>query len=165
MGRARASGDGRRRWSGSSIPEVTSPHTPVAELTEDESWEKLSSVALGRLVTRIANAMFIFPVNFVTQRGTVLFRTAEGSKLFSAAVSDEVLFEADDYTSSTGWSVIVRGTAEVLSGASQIEEAEQAALLPWVATTKLRYVRITPTVTTGRQFVFGPEPDDGSVAG
>ena len=109
--------------------------------------------------------MFIFPVNFVTQRGTVLFRTAEGSKLFSAAVSDEVLFEADDYTSSTGWSVIVRGTAEVLSGASQIEEAEQAALLPWVATTKLRYVRITPTVTTGRQFVFGPEPDDGSVAG
>lgn len=144
---------------------MTSASTPVVELTEKESWVNLSSVSIGRLVTRVSDEMFIFPVNFVTQNGTVLFRTAEGTKLFSAIVSDEVLFEVDDFDREVGWSVIVRGSAHLLSGVAEIEEAEGAGLLPWVATTKLRFVRITPTATTGRRFVFGPEPDDGSLPG
>ena len=39
----------------------------------------------------------IFPVNFVVQHRTVLFRTAEGTKLVSAAINNRVLFEADDH--------------------------------------------------------------------
>ena len=35
----------------------------------------------------------------------------------------------------------------------------------WTATEKLRFVRVTPTAITGRRFVFGPEPDRGTVPG
>jgi nitroimidazol reductase NimA-like FMN-containing flavoprotein (pyridoxamine 5'-phosphate oxidase superfamily) len=79
--------------------------------------------------------------------------------------NDRVLFEADDHNVVEGWSVIVRGTAKVLFAADEIHEAEQAGLYPWIATQKLRYVRVTPGEVTGRRFVFGPEPDDDAVPG
>lgn len=138
---------------------------PVTALTDDESWNLLSGVHLGRLVTTVGGRAEIFPVNYVVQRGTVLFRTAEGTKLFGTVMNDQVLFEADDHNVVEGWSVIVRGTAEVLYGAEEIQDAERAGLYPWIATLKLRFVRVTPTQVTGRRFVFGPEPDAGHVPG
>jgi hypothetical protein len=47
----------------------------------------------------------------------------------------------------------------VLSTSAEIEKAERAQLLPWIATLKLHYVRITVSQITGRRFKFGPEPD------
>ncbi|MFN8042920.1 MAG: pyridoxamine 5'-phosphate oxidase family protein [Mycobacterium sp.] len=138
---------------------------PVTVLSDDESWDLISGVHLGRLVTVLEGRPEIFPVNFVVQRRTILFRSAEGTKLFSTVMNDHVLFEADDHGVAEGWSVIVRGTAELLYGSDDIQEAEKAGLYPWIPTQKLRFVRITPTDVTGRRFEFGPEPTDGSVAG
>jgi hypothetical protein len=45
------------------------------------------------------------------QHRSVLFRTAEGTKLISSAINNQVLFEADGSTADEGWSVIVKGTA------------------------------------------------------
>ena len=132
---------------------------PVTVLSEDESWGRLGGVALGRLVTTFAGEPEIFPVNFVVQHRTVLFRTAEGTKLFSAVASGTVVFEADDHNVAEGWSVIVRGRARVLRTDADIAEAERAQLLPWTATLKIHYVRLTPSDITGRHFKFGPEPD------
>ena len=128
-------------------------------LSEDESWHLLASMALGRLVTCLEGQPAIFPVNFVVQRRTVLFRTAEGAKLFSAVMNNRVAFEADDHNVSEGWSVIVKGRARVLNTSAEIQEAERAQLLPWTATSKHRYVRVIPSVITGRRFRFGSEPD------
>jgi nitroimidazol reductase NimA-like FMN-containing flavoprotein (pyridoxamine 5'-phosphate oxidase superfamily) len=89
----------------------------------------------------------------------VLFRTSEGTKLFSAISSSTVVFEADDHDVAEGWSVIVRGRAKVLRTAAEIEEAEHAQLIPWTAIHKVHYVRVTPSEITGRHFKFGPEPD------
>jgi nitroimidazol reductase NimA-like FMN-containing flavoprotein (pyridoxamine 5'-phosphate oxidase superfamily) len=143
---------------------MTVERGPIVVLSDRESWDLLKSAALGRLVTQIGDQVEIFPVNFVTQNHTVLFRTAEGTKLFSTVMNDRVLFEVDDHTVTEGWSVIVRGTARVLAGADEIHEAERAQLLPWTATEKLRYVRITPNELSGRRFIFGPEPDHGAYA-
>lgn len=130
--------------------------SPVSVLTEDESWRLLASVALGRFVTTIGTRLEIFPVNFVVQRRTVLFRTAEGTKLITAVMNDRVLFEVDDHNIINGWSVIVRGTAELLETPEDIAAAERAQLLPWTATEKRRFVRITPKEISGRYFTFGP---------
>jgi len=139
---------------------------PITVLSEDESWNLLSSVALGRYVTSLGSGRLeIFPVNFVVQKRTVLFRTAEGTKLFGAVAHNQVLFEADNHKVDGGWSVIVRGTARVLYGSTELDEAERAGLHPWTATEKLRFVRIRPTEITGRRFVFGLEPDRGWVHG
>ena len=149
---------------------MTGGEDPVSVVTDDAAWDLLSSVTLGRLVTSFGGKLEIFPVNFVTQKlGThdrsLLFRTAEGTKLFTTVMNDSVLFEADDHTTAEGWSVIVRGTAKVLTTAEEIHEADRAQLMPWVATAKLRYVRITPEELSARRFRFGPEPQDGSVPG
>jgi nitroimidazol reductase NimA-like FMN-containing flavoprotein (pyridoxamine 5'-phosphate oxidase superfamily) len=132
---------------------------PISILSEDESWSRLGGVALGRLVTTFAGEPEIFPVNYVVQDRTVLFRTAEGTKLFSAVSSSTVVFEADDHNVAEGWSVIVRGRAKLLRTDAEITKAEGAQLMPWTATRKIHYVRVTPSDITGRHFKFGPEPD------
>ena len=99
----------------------------------------------------------IFPVNFAVQHRTVLFRTAEGTKLVSAAMNNNVLFEADDHNAAYGWSVIVKGVARTLHTDEEIREADQAQLMPWTATVKRHYIRILPTKITGRSFRFGPQ--------
>lgn len=142
---------------------TTSSDAPVSELTESESWDLLGSVSLGRLVTTVNGWTEIFPVNFVVQKNTLLFRTAEGTKLLTAALNEYVIFEADDHNVAEGWSVIVRGKARLLSTSAEVAEAERAGLYPWVATQKDRFVRIVPKTMTGRRFVFGPEPDTGAL--
>jgi nitroimidazol reductase NimA-like FMN-containing flavoprotein (pyridoxamine 5'-phosphate oxidase superfamily) len=133
---------------------------PVSILSETECWDLLSGVTLGRLVTSVDGQPEIFPVNFAVQRHTILFRTAEGTKLVSAAINDRVLFEADEHNVAEGWSVIVKGWARTLRTNEEIEEAESAQLLPWTATAKRHYMRIRPLSVTGRRFMFGPEPDE-----
>jgi len=141
---------------------MTGEQDGVTVLSDDECWDLLKSAALGRLVTNVGGELEIFPVNFVTQGHTILFRTAEGTKLFGTVMNDKVLFEVDDHNVVQGWSVIIRGTAQVLTAADDIHEADRAQLLPWIATEKLRFVRITPNELSGRRFVFGPEPEHGS---
>ncbi|WP_166906991.1 pyridoxamine 5'-phosphate oxidase family protein [Mycobacterium sp. DL440] len=134
------------------------PQSPVSVLGEDECWHLLSSVTLGRLVATMGTRLEIFPVNFVVQHRTVLFRTAEGTKLVSALFNDRVLFEVDDHNVSGGWSVIVRGEPRLLEAPDEIAEAESGQLLSWIVTTKRRYVRIQPKEISGRRFVFGGAP-------
>ena len=132
---------------------------PITILSDRESWTLLASVPLGRLVTSVDGQPEIFPVNFAVQRRTLLFRTGQGTKLVSAAINNNVLFEADDHTAVEGWSVIVKGTARMLRTDDEIAEAEQAQLRPWTATAKEHYVRVLPLHVTGRRFKFGSEPD------
>jgi nitroimidazol reductase NimA-like FMN-containing flavoprotein (pyridoxamine 5'-phosphate oxidase superfamily) len=124
-------------------------------LPEHECWDLMAGVTLGRLVTSVDDQPEIFPVNYVVQHRTVLFRTAEGTKLISTAINNRVLFEADDHNVAEGWSVIVKGRARSVRTNEQIEEAERAQLLPWASGDKPHYVRVIPEMVTGRRFRFG----------
>ncbi|AFM16302.1 putative flavin-nucleotide-binding protein [Mycolicibacterium chubuense NBB4] len=132
---------------------------PMSILSETDCWKLLEGTALGRLVTSVDGHPAIFPVNFAVQRRTVLFRTAEGTKLVSTAINNNVLFEADGHGTAEGWSVIVKGVARALRDDDDIADAQRAQLLPWPATDKPHFVRIRPLSVTGRRFLFGPEPD------
>ncbi|SPM34767.1 Nitroimidazol reductase NimA or a related FMN-containing flavoprotein, pyridoxamine 5'-phosphate oxidase superfamily [Mycobacterium rhizamassiliense] len=131
---------------------------PVTVLSEDESWSLLGSASLGRFVIVTDGRAEIFPVNFVTQRRTLLFRTAPGTKLYRAIMSDQVAFEADGYTDVEGWSVIVHGRAHLLTATAEVLDAEEAPLRSWPATVKPHYVRLIAMEVSGRRFRFGPEP-------
>ncbi|HTY32150.1 pyridoxamine 5'-phosphate oxidase family protein [Mycobacterium sp.] len=128
----------------------------VTILPVHECWDLMAGVTLGRLVTSVDGQPEIFPVNYVVQKHTVLFRTAEGTKLVSTAINNRVLFEVDDHNVAEGWSVIIKGRARSLRSNEQIEEAERAQLLPWTSSEKTHYVRVMPEVVTGRRFRFGP---------
>lgn len=110
-------------------------------------------------MTRVGEVVDIFPVNYVVDGESLLFRTAEGSKLFELSVNEQVVFEVDDYTDDDAWSVIARGRAAALESSAEIERADGLGLTPWVPTIKYTYVRITPSSLTGRAFARGPEPD------
>ncbi|CAM3113139.1 pyridoxamine 5'-phosphate oxidase [Mycobacterium intermedium] len=131
---------------------------PVTVLSEDESWSLLSTVSLGRLVTVRGTRAEIFPINFATQRRTLIFRTAQGTKLYNAVMGEGVAFEADDHTDTEGWSVIVHGRAHLLTSNDDVLDAEETELQPWPATWKPHYVRVIPTEISGRRFKFGPQP-------
>lgn len=127
----------------------------VSILPVNECWDLLAGLTLGRLVTSVDGQPEIFPVNYAVQRHTVLFRTAEGTKLVSTAINNRVLFEVDDHNVAEGWSVIIKGVARSLHSNEEIEEAERAQVLPWTPSQKSHYVRIVPEVITGRRFRFG----------
>lgn len=132
--------------------------TPIRELSTDESWALLASAGFGRLAVVLGGAPDIFPVNYVVDAGSILFRTAEGTKLFAATVRPTVAFEVDDYDHAGGWSVVVKGECEVLEHEADILAADAAGLSPWVPTVKEHYVRITATEVTGREVTFGADP-------
>ena len=67
----------------------------VAELDAPQCWALLRSVEVGRLAISIMNRPDIFPVNFIVDHGTVVFRTAEGTKLAGAVLNRAVAFEVD----------------------------------------------------------------------
>lgn len=131
----------------------------VTVLSEDESWHRLGSVALGRLVTTFADEPGIFQSISWCKAAPCCFVPREGAKLFSAVAKCAVAFEADDHNVAEGWSVIVKVRAQVLTTDAGVREAERAQLLPWTATLKRHCVRVIPWEITGRHFRFGPEPD------
>ena len=135
----------------------------VATLSDAECWQLLTGEELGRLVTRVGDVLDIFPVNYVVDRDTIVFRTAEGSKLVELTVNDEVLFEVDHWTDDRAWSVVVRGHARRLDALDEVEAADRLPLKPWIPTVKYNYVRVVPAELTGRAFARGEEPDRDAV--
>ncbi|OJZ66005.1 pyridoxamine 5'-phosphate oxidase family protein [Mycolicibacterium diernhoferi] len=142
---------------------MTDTHTMVV-LSVSDCWDLLAGTALGRLVTTVDGVPAIFPVNYTVQDRTVLFRTAQGTKLVSAAINNNVLFEADGYSLSEGWSVIVAGVARSVRSEEDIAEAERAGLISWTDSEKEHFVRIHPRGVTGRRFRFRAQPGTGTPA-
>ncbi len=58
----------------------------VEVLDPNECWALLRGSVVGRLAISIANHPDIFPINYVVDHGTVVFRTAEGTKLAGAVL-------------------------------------------------------------------------------
>jgi nitroimidazol reductase NimA-like FMN-containing flavoprotein (pyridoxamine 5'-phosphate oxidase superfamily) len=109
---------------------------------------------VGRLAVSITDHPDIFPINYVVDRGTVVFRTAEGTKLAAALLGRGVAFEIDGYDPEAGdaWSVVVKGYAIEIEQMQQYFEALELPLFPWHAGPKHRFVRIEPVTITGRRF-------------
>ena len=95
----------------------------------------------------------IFPVNYLTHRSTVLFRSAPGLKLIDITNNPAVAFEIDGTDNGKRWGVVVRGTAVRLGSDSEIQETRVNRLPTLSPTEKWNYVRITPRTVTGRRFV------------
>ena len=116
--------------------------------------ELLRANEVGRLAVSITNHPDIFPVNYVVDRGTLVFRTAEGTKLAAAVLGRAVAFEVDGYEPGSGeaWSVVIKGTAVEIERMQDLFEAADLPLFPWHAAPKHRFVRIEPDDISGRRF-------------
>lgn len=131
---------------------------PVTVLDADACWERLGSQVVGRVVTRVADLVDIFPVNYAVDGESIVIRSAEGTKLAEMTISSDVLFEVDQYTDTEAWSVVVRGKARRLELQAEIAAADELPLRPMVPTLKRNYVRIEAVSVSGRRFELGEEP-------
>lgn len=131
--------------------------SPVTLLSEDSSWGLLASLDVGRLATIHAEQPEIFPINYVLDGTSIVFRTAEGSKLDELTRNCQVAFEADTWDLDGGSSVIVKGVATEITDETELARARKLPLRPWVPTIKTHFVRVRPTEVSGRIFRFGPE--------
>lgn len=129
-------------------------HAPPAEaMSPSASWAQLRRAVVGRLAVVLEDGPDVFPVNFVVDRGTVVFRTAAGTKL-AAAAGRPVAFEADGYDADSGeaWSVVVKGSAREVRDVDDVLDVLELPLFPWHSPSKPRIVRIEPDAISGRRF-------------
>lgn len=127
------------------------PTTP--EIPRHECWALLRDAVVGRLATAIDGHPEIFPVNHVVDHGTIVIRTAAGTKLESAA-GHPVAFEVDGYDTGAGaaWSVVVKGRAAEVAQLHDVLEALSLPLFPWHGSAKPHFLRVSADEVTGRRF-------------
>jgi hypothetical protein len=139
----------------------------MIELTATQSWDLLRSCVVehggvGRIAVSIMHHPDIFPVNYAVLEDasdpgaepSVVFRTAEGTKLAAAVLGVAVAFEVDGYdpANAEAWSVVLKGHAEEIEQIHGGFDPETIPLFPWNAAPKHRFVRIRSTEITGRRF-------------
>jgi uncharacterized protein len=137
----------------SSHPEVTMDYDEdvITELDQEECWAALHAEEFGRLAYRLGDEVNLVPLNYAVDGDTLLFRTAEGSKLLAIVMHPDVVFEIDSYDEDSAQSVIVRGRARLLEE-DEAHRAESTRLRPWLPTLKYNVVEIVPVQVTGRRF-------------
>lgn len=135
---------------------------PLEQLSESQCWSLLRTVVVGRLATPTPHGgVDVFPVNHLVDRGSIVFRTAHGSKLTNALGATEVAFEADNTARTIDeqvvdpWSVVIHGTAELITLHTELFDSFELTLRPWHVSNKPYFVRISPTHVSGRRFRLG----------
>lgn len=129
-------------------------------LSVHDCWEYLRSASVGRLAVVTAGGVpEIFPVNYLPEDGTLIFRTAPGTKTDAVAAGGAVALETDGLNvyGTIAWSVVLKGHAEIVEMDGR-DLGPGGDPSPWEEGNKNLVVRITPTELTGRRFVVTSAP-------
>ena len=129
--------------------------SPVTQLDDDEAWELLGRHEVGRLATTAGGVLDIFPITYVVDGKTLVFRTGPGTKLIELTINDHVVFEIDHYDEVEGYSVVVHGVAEQLEQMAELDRVQTLPLLSLFPTDRPRFVRIFPQRISARRFRRG----------
>lgn len=126
----------------------------MEELSVAECWSLLRREEVGRLAVSIADHPDIFPINYMVDGESIVFRTAAGTKLAASILGKGVAFEIDGYNAVAGdaWSVVVKGYAREIEHMLEYFDADDLPLFPWHAAVKPNIVRVTPDIISGRRF-------------
>jgi nitroimidazol reductase NimA-like FMN-containing flavoprotein (pyridoxamine 5'-phosphate oxidase superfamily) len=128
----------------------------VEDLPASRCWEIFRDAEFGRLAVIAGDHPELFPINYVVDHGTVVFRTAPGTKLDGALSGAPVAFEVDGFDPSSGkaWSVVLKGRTERVESIEDVLASLLLPLFPWQAGEKNNFVRIVPGEITGRRFTI-----------
>ena len=126
----------------------------ATRLADNDCWALLRSVEVGRLAVVVDGQPEIFPINYLVDHGSIVFRTADGTKLTAALGEGNVAFESDGFDAvvAEAWSVLVKGTAGEIRELDELVAASLLPLAPWHGGPKHRFVRIVPGQISGRRF-------------
>ncbi|MEE9415512.1 MAG: pyridoxamine 5'-phosphate oxidase family protein [Acidimicrobiales bacterium] len=138
----------------------------VSLLTEDrqglevipyeECKDLLREAGIGRIGFLDQGETIILPVNFAFVSGSILFRSAPGSKLSSAEIAKPMSFEIDGWEESTrtGWSVLVKGVSDLVTDEWLTGMYEFLGSEPWAdSIPRDNWIRIRADEISGRRIV------------
>ena len=128
-------------------------HQGLEVIGIDECWQLVAGTPVGRVAFVDGGEPMVLPVNHAVVGHRVVFRTFRGSLLHEALMSEPVAFQVDDFDpeSRTGWSVVVRGIAEV---ADDPDELDGLGLEPWAdSVARDDWVQIRAEEVTGRRIL------------
>lgn len=128
------------------------------ELGRRECLRLLGRADIGRIVHTRHALPAVLPVNFsLDDDGAVLVRTAAGSELVRAVDGAVVAFEADevDRVAEAGWSVVVTGTATVVTDPDELRRLARGGPRSWAPSPREVLLRVEPELVTGRELVGG----------
>ena len=132
-------------------------HTGLSVLSLDECLTRLAQTPVGRLAFDLDGEIAVLPVNHTVEGVDICFRTLGDSKIQAAADRQRASFEVDGYDESTmaGWSVLVQGTAVIVSDADEVRRLESAARRPWIPgdPAAMTWIRLRSHSITGRALV------------
>ena len=99
---------------------------------------------VGRLGLVVDGRPLVLPVNYMVDRDTIVFCTAAGTKLNAIVGGSDVAFEVDESRSlvHSGWSVLVRGRAELVTDEADLAHLRAGPLRPWARGARSNWVRI-----------------------
>jgi nitroimidazol reductase NimA-like FMN-containing flavoprotein (pyridoxamine 5'-phosphate oxidase superfamily) len=142
-----------------AVMAVIDPRTWMEHLSPATCWQMLASTPVGRVGVLNDSAPEIYPVNFVVDHRSIVFRTDPGSKLSGLLRSPAVCFEVDaiDPATTTGWSVLVKGRAEEVRDPHELGRLADIHLHYWALGLKQHWVRIVADQVTGRR-LWAPAP-------
>ena len=134
----------------------------LATLSSAQCVRLMAGSTVGRLGLIVDGYPLIVPVNFALDRDVVCVRTHSGS-LVARADHANVSFEIDELhpADRTGWSVLVRGLAELVTPAHDADLADRtrsSGASPWAPGEKNSWLRIIPHGISGRRI----QHDEGS---
>lgn len=136
---------------------VIDPRTGLEVLSETVCRQLLEAHRLGRVGFVVDGSPMILPVNYIFFDRAVVFRTAVGSTLEAAATGGDFAFEIDeaDPVYHEGWSVVVRGVAQVVTDPEVLDRYRGLPLRPWTRRPRSAWVRIPVREMTGRRIPPG----------
>jgi nitroimidazol reductase NimA-like FMN-containing flavoprotein (pyridoxamine 5'-phosphate oxidase superfamily) len=122
-------------------------------LSPEECLALAVTVPIGRIVFTDRALPAVQPVNFVIDDGTVIIRTAQGSKLAAATRNAIVAFQIDEFEPrlTAGWSVTLVGRAQTVRDPDEVVRLAQLPLRTWAPGTRDRFIRIRPEYINGRR--------------
>lgn len=131
----------------------------MEDLGPSACWAVLRTASVGRLAIHCGDDdVDVFPINYIVDHGTIVFRTASGTKFELIVAERKVTFEADDTDLSDGvvWSVVAKGPTEVIHARDDVIGSFDLDVHPFHAGSKPMFVRMTPERLTGRRFTMDP---------
>ena len=131
------------------------PKRILEELSWDECFMLLREQAIGRLVYQDKLGLAAVPANYAVAGNTIVFRSEAGSKVRGLRERD-IAFQVDhiDPVSRSGWSVLIRGTAEEVEYerlSELIGQIHGAPPQPWKKGIHDAWVMITSKMVSGRR--------------
>lgn len=122
-------------------------------LSADECRTLIARGGVGRvLFVEPGRGPVAIPVNYRMDGDDVVFRTGGGTGLADSLRQAYVSFDVDhvDEGLAEGWSVLLTGTASVITEPDELDRVSSLGIEPWAGGDRQMYVRLRAHQVTGR---------------